>query len=79
MAKNIQNNTINSGRVWVVPHLCELYPGICLTTEKKAWENLSQGRKNLSRVEKPQLGVTACYNSKFLQWTGTVNCHLQGI
>jgi hypothetical protein len=26
-----------------VPRLCELYPGICLTTEEKAWINLSQG------------------------------------
>jgi hypothetical protein len=24
-----------------VPRLCELYPGICLTTEEKAWINLS--------------------------------------
>jgi hypothetical protein len=24
-----------------VPRLCELYPGICLTTEEKAWKNLS--------------------------------------
>ena len=26
-----------------VPRLCELYPGICLTTEEKARKNLSQG------------------------------------
>ena len=26
-----------------VPHLCELYPGICLTTEKNARINLSHG------------------------------------
>jgi len=26
-----------------VPRLCELYPGICLATEEKAWINLSQG------------------------------------
>ena len=25
------------------PRLCEFYPGICLTTEEKAWKNLSQG------------------------------------
>jgi hypothetical protein len=30
-------------RVWAVPRLGELYPGICLTTEEKARENLSQG------------------------------------
>ena len=28
--------------------LCELYPGICHTTEEKARKNLSQGKKNLS-------------------------------
>jgi len=38
------------GRVRAVPRLCELYPGICLTTEEKARENLSQGK------EKPQSG-----------------------
>jgi hypothetical protein len=26
-----------------MPRLCEVYPGICLTTEGKAWKNLSQG------------------------------------
>jgi hypothetical protein len=26
-----------------VPRLCEFYPGICLTTEEKAWKNLSHG------------------------------------
>ena len=31
------------GRVRAVPRLCEFYPGICPTTEEKAWENLSQG------------------------------------
>jgi hypothetical protein len=37
----------NLGRVRAVPHLGGFYPGICLTTEKKARKNLSQG-KNLS-------------------------------
>ena len=27
------------------PRLCELYPGICLTTEEKARKNLSQGSR----------------------------------
>jgi hypothetical protein len=27
------------GRVRAVSRLCKLYPGICLTTEEKAWEN----------------------------------------
>jgi hypothetical protein len=40
---NKQNNTNNKfGRVLAVPSLCELYPGICLTTEQKARKNLSQ-------------------------------------
>jgi hypothetical protein len=33
----------NLGTVRAVPHLGELYPGICLTTEEKARKNLSQG------------------------------------
>ena len=33
---NTQNNTKCFGRVRAVPRLCELYPGICLTTEEKA-------------------------------------------
>ena len=36
-----QNNFFE--RVRAVPHLCELYPGICLTTAEKARKNLSQG------------------------------------
>jgi len=28
-----------------VPLLCEVYPGICLTTEENARKNLSQGKK----------------------------------
>jgi len=35
-----------------VPRLCELYPGICLSTEEKARKNLSQGNKILSQVKK---------------------------
>ena len=34
------------GRVLAVPHLCEFYPGVSLTTEEKAWKNLSQGLPN---------------------------------
>jgi len=33
----------NFGRVQAVPRLGELYSGICLTTEERAWKNLSQG------------------------------------
>jgi len=35
------------GRVRAVPRLCELYPGICLTTEEKARKNLSQGSRRV--------------------------------
>jgi hypothetical protein len=31
------------GTVRAVPRLGELYPGICLATEEKAWKTLSQG------------------------------------
>ena len=32
---------------WAVPRLCDLYPGICLTTEEKARKNLSQGSRRM--------------------------------
>jgi len=35
------------GRVRTVPRLCELYPGICLTTEEKTRKNLSQGSRRM--------------------------------
>jgi hypothetical protein len=40
--RNIHNK--KKKKIWevrAVPRLCELYPGICLTTEEKALENLS--------------------------------------
>jgi len=37
----------NFGRVRAVPRLCELYPGICLTTEEKARKTLSQGSRRV--------------------------------
>ena len=30
-----------------MPRLCELYPGICLTTEENARKNLSQGSRRM--------------------------------
>jgi hypothetical protein len=30
-----------------VPHLYEVYPDIWLTTEEKAWKNLSQGSRRM--------------------------------
>jgi hypothetical protein len=41
--KYIEQHKDVIGSVRAVPRLCELYPGICLTTEKKAQKNLSQG------------------------------------
>jgi len=38
----------NFGRVRAMPRLGELYPGICLKTEEKAWKNLSQGSQTIS-------------------------------
>jgi len=35
------------GIVQAVSHLCKLYPSICLTTEEKAWKNLSQGSQRV--------------------------------
>ena len=42
----------NFGRVWAVPHLGELYPSICLTTEGKARKNLSQHSQRI-RINTP--------------------------
>jgi precorrin-6B methylase 2 len=39
---NIHNNKKEKNwDVWAVPRLCELCPGICLTTEKKSLKTLS--------------------------------------
>ena len=35
------------GRILAVPRLCGLYPGIYLTTDEKALENLSQGSRRV--------------------------------
>jgi hypothetical protein len=43
--KNKQHK--NSGRVRAVPHLGELYPGICLKTVEKVRKNLSQGSRTI--------------------------------
>ena len=40
------------GRVRAVARLGELYPGICLTTEEKAWKNLSQDSQTI-RIHRP--------------------------
>jgi len=47
-----------------MPWLCELYPGIRLTTEEKIKKNLSQGRKTSVRVEKPVRVGKICQGMK---------------
>jgi hypothetical protein len=69
-----------------VPRLCEICPGICHTTEKKARKNLSQGKKTLSQstvhilpkhphiTKHKHTHITIQYNTKPLQYklrTGT--------
>jgi hypothetical protein len=49
-----------------VPSLCELYPGICLTTEEKAQKNLSQSKKNHSQVKKNLSQSTEKPQSKYI-------------
>ena len=44
---NTQNNKKIFGRMQAVSSLCELYPGICLTTGEKARKNLSQGSRKV--------------------------------
>jgi hypothetical protein len=41
--QKMHSGTKKLGRVRAVPRLCGHHPGICLTTEEKARENLSQG------------------------------------
>ena len=44
------HRTIYSGTVPAVLRLCELYPGICITTEEKARINLSQGSRVITNT-----------------------------
>jgi hypothetical protein len=49
--RNIHNNK-KEKKVWevlVVPRLCELYCGICLTTEEKSRKNLSYGSRKVTQ------------------------------
>jgi hypothetical protein len=44
VTQNTENGTYITIKIWevrAVPRFCELYPGIYLTTEEKARENLS--------------------------------------
>ena len=45
--KNTLNYTKIFGRVQAMLRLCELYPGICLTTEEKSQKNLRQGGRRV--------------------------------
>jgi hypothetical protein len=55
--RNVRNNKENIWEVRAVPRLCELYTGICLTTEEKA-------RKNLRVVEKcPDIPVAVAQHT----------------
>jgi hypothetical protein len=38
----------NFVRVWAIPRVCGLYPGICLITGEKARKNLSQGNRRVT-------------------------------
>ena len=63
--KTIHRTTQNLGRVRAVPRLYELYPGICLTTEEKARENLSQGsRKVPTGTMKAEYTEQSIHNNK---------------
>ena len=35
-----------------MPRLCEVYPGICLTTEEKARKNLSKGSRRIGKLKR---------------------------
>jgi hypothetical protein len=46
---NNKTTQITNLEVLAVPSICELYPGICLTTERKSRRNLSQGSRRDSK------------------------------
>jgi len=54
--------------VRAVSRLCELYPGICLTTEEKARKNLSQGSRRVPvgtmRTEYTEQNENRIYRNK---------------
>ena len=57
--QTIHRTTQKLGRVRAVPCLCGFYPGICLTTEEKAWKILSQGSHTLTYNE----NTTYCFST----------------
>jgi hypothetical protein len=63
----------NFGRVPAVPRLCKLYPGICLTTDEKAWKNLSQGSRRVpAGTMKIQAGTKKIRNGTLKIQNGTM-------
>jgi hypothetical protein len=63
--------------VRAVPRICELYHGICLTTEEKVRNNLSQGKKNLSQVKKkPQSEYSVHITKTLTHYKTLINMHV---
>ena len=70
------------GRVRAVPRLCGFYPGICLTTEEKAWKNLSQGSqrvpvgtmKILKHINQKHEKDSASYYKRSEEWVMILAC-----
>jgi len=60
----------NFGRVGAVPPLCELYPGICHTTEEKI-------RKNLSQTIKTTINAYLTHKNIVLCWYYMFRCYLR--
>ena len=63
----------NELRVRAVPHLCELYPGICLATEEKARKNLSQGSRRNKNIKRHK--TTTGVRSWPLQYNNTLEIY----
>ena len=55
-----------------VPRLCGLYTGICLTTEEKVRENLSQGSRRVPagtmKIYKHTIRIHRHNNKKYLNY-----------
>ena len=63
--RSTQNNTVNLERVRAVPRLCELYPGICLTTEEKARKK-SRSRRVPVCTMKTEYTEQNIHNNKYI-------------
>jgi hypothetical protein len=62
--------------VRTMPCICEFYPGICRTTEEKAWENFNQSKKNLSLGKKNLSQITVYILPKHTQAYTLQNPHI---